>query len=114
MREYDVNEPVPVQDMGMMEGAPRGYDREPELRMNRGYDREPELRMKEEYKPKKQELLKEYEIRLRFLSVGCVVGVGCKEIPFRSVKEAMDCVNKYVENPYEEGKKWHSIFNGEE
>ena len=102
MREYDVNEPVPVQDMGMMEGAPRGYDREPELRM------------KEEYKPKKQELLKEYEIRLRFLSVGCVVGVGCKEIPFRSVKEAMDCVNKYVENPYEEGKKWHSIFDGEE
>ena len=101
MREYDVKEPEPVQDM-RMEGAPRGYDREPELRM------------KEEYKPKKQELLKEYEIRLRFLSVGCVVGVGCKEIPFRSVKEAMDKINKYVENPYEEGKKWHSIFDGEE
>jgi len=101
MRDYDVNEPVPAQDM-RMEGAPRGYDREPELRM------------KEEYKPKKQELLKEYEIRLRFLSVGCVVGVGCKEIPFRSVKEAMEEINKYVENPYEQGKKWHSIFDGEE
>jgi hypothetical protein len=105
MREYDVNEPVEIREERVemrMEGAPRGYDREPELRM------------KEEYKPKKQELLKEYEIRLRFLSVGCVVGVGCKEIPFRSVKEAMDCVNEYVENPYEVGKKWHSIFDGEE
>lgn len=99
MREYDVNEPV--QDMGVMAEAPRGYDREPELRM------------KEEYIPKKQELLREYEIRLRFLSVGCVISVGCKEIPFRSVSEAMDELNKYVENPYEVGKKWHKLFNTE-
>lgn len=104
MREYDVNEPVPVQDMGMMEGAPRGYDREPELRMKE---------MKQEYIPKKQELLREYEIRLRFLSVGCVISVGCKEIPFRNVSEAMDELNKYVENPYEVGKKWHKLFNSE-
>ena len=89
MREYDVNEPVEM----------RGYDREPEL--------------KTEYKPKKQEILKEYEIRLRFLSVGCVVGVGCKEIPFRSVKEAMECVNDYVNNPYEESKKWLELFESE-
>ena len=78
----------------------------------RGYDREPEL--KGEYKPKKQEILKEYEIRLRFLSVGCVVGVGCKEIPFRSVKEAMECVNDYVNNPYEESKKWLELFESDE
>ena len=98
MREYDVNEPV--QDMGVMAEAPiRGYDREPEL--------------KKEYKPKKQELLREYEIRLRFLSVGCVVGVGCKEIPFRDIKEAMDYLNKYVENPFEEGMKWREIFESE-
>jgi hypothetical protein len=90
MREYDVNEPVEM----------RGYDREPEL--------------KTEYKPKKQEILKEYEIRLRFLSVGCVVGVGCKEIPFRSVKEAMECVNDYVNNPYEESKKWLELFESDE
>jgi hypothetical protein len=100
MREYDVNEPV--QDMGMMEEAPI-----------RGYDRGPELELKKEYIPKKQELLREYEIRLRFLSVGCVVSVGCKEIPFRSVTEAMDELNKYVENPYEVGKKWHKLFNSE-
>jgi len=100
MREYDVNEPVPVQDMRMEEAPMRGYDREPEL--------------KGEYKPKKQEILKEYEIRLRFLSVGCVVGVGCKEIPFRSVKEAMECVNDYVNNPYEESKKWLELFESDE
>jgi len=94
MRDYDVNETV-EQPVEM-----RGYDREPEL--------------KTEYKPKKQELLREYEIRLRFLSVGCVVSVGCKEIPFRNVTEAMDELNKYVENPYEVGKKWHELFNSED
>ena len=93
MREYDVNEPV-EQPVEM-----RGYDREPEL--------------KTEYKPKKQELLREYEIRLRFLSVGCLVSVGCKDIPFRDIKEAMDYINKYVENPYEEGMKWREIFESE-
>ena len=95
MRDYDVNETV-----------------EQPVEM-RGYDREPVLRMTEEYKPKKQELLREYEIRLRFLSVGCVVSVGCKEIPFRDIKEAMDYINKYVENPYEEGNKWREIFESE-
>lgn len=98
MRDYDVNEPVeqPVEVTG--------YDREPE---------QMEFNMKE-YKPKKQEILKEYEIRIRFLSVGCIVNVGCKEIPFRSVKEAMEELNKYVDNPYEEGKKWNELFNSED
>jgi len=98
MRDYDVNETV-EQPVEM-----RGYDRGPEMLVNRDL----------EYKPKKQDILKEYEIGIRFLSVGCVVSIGCKQIPFRSVKEAMDNINKYVENPYEEGKKWNSIFDGEE
>jgi hypothetical protein len=67
-----------------------------------------------EYKPKKQEVLSEYELKIRFLSVGCVVSVGCKDIPFRSVKEAMEEVNKYIENPYEESKRWRKLFDGEE
>jgi hypothetical protein len=96
MRDYDVNETV-----------------EQPVEM-RGYDREPVLRTTEEYKPKKQDILKEYEIRIRFLSVGCIVNVGCKEIPFRSVKEAMEELNKYVDNPYEEGKKWNELFNSED
>ncbi len=74
---------------------------------------EPMVRVKE-YKPKKQEVLREYEIGIRFLSVGCVIRIGCKEIPFRNIKEAMEELNKYVENPYEESKRWNDIFDGEE
>jgi hypothetical protein len=66
-----------------------------------------------EYRPKRNEILRDHEIRIRFLSVGCVVGIGCKEIPFRSIKEAMEEVNKYVENPYEETKKWVKLFDEE-
>lgn len=72
-----------------------------------------ELRSKE-YKPNKQEILKDYELKIRFLSVGCVVSVGCKDIPFRSVKEAMEEVNNYVNNPYEEGQRWRKLFESEE
>ncbi len=71
------------------------------------------LKLKER-KPIRQEILREYELRIKFLSVGCVVSVGCKDIPFRSVKEAMEEVNKYVENPYEESKRWRQLFEGEE
>jgi hypothetical protein len=69
---------------------------------------------KEEYKPNKQQILREYTIELRFLSVGCVVRVGCKEIPFTNVSEAMEELNKYVSNPYEEGKRWNKIFDSAE
>ena len=67
-----------------------------------------------EYTPNKQQILRDYEIRIRFLSVGCVVSVGCKEIPFRRVSEAMEELNKYVSNPYEEGKRWNKIFDSAE
>ena len=67
-----------------------------------------------EYIPKKQQLLRDYEINIRFLSVGCVIRVGCKEIPFRRVSEAMEELNKYVENPYEETKKWNIVFDSAE
>lgn len=66
------------------------------------------------YTPNKQQILRDYEIRIRFLSVGCVVSVGCKEIPFTNVGEAMEELNKYVSNPYEEGKRWNKIFDSEE
>ena len=69
---------------------------------------------KEEYKPNKQQILRDYEINIRFLSVGCVVRVGCKEIPFTNVGDAMVELNKYVSNPYEEGKRWNKIFDSAE
>lgn len=77
--------------------------------VSRDYSRE-----EVEYKPNKQQILRDYEINIRFLSVGCVVRVGCKEIPFRRVSEAMEELNKYVENPYEETKKWNIVFDSAE
>lgn len=82
-----------------------------EPQVDRGYDVSP---VKSEYRPKKWEMLKEYEINIRFLSIGCVVSVGCKQIPFRDVNEAMDELNKYVNNPYEEEKKWRKLFDSED
>ena len=70
--------------------------------------------LKEEYIPNKQQILRDYEINIRFLSVGCVVRVGCKEIPFTNVGEAMVELNKYVSNPYEETKKWNIVFDSAE
>lgn len=70
-----------------------------------------DMPMNKEYVPKRQELLREFEIGIRFLSIGCVIRVGCKEIPFTNVNEAMTELSNYVANPYEEGKKWNKIFN---
>jgi hypothetical protein len=69
------------------------------------------LAMKEEYRPKRQDMLREYELKVRFLSVGCVVSVGCREIPFATVDEAIAEINSYVKTPYEAHKKWNEIFN---
>lgn len=63
-----------------------------------------------EYRRSKVEILKEYEVSLRFLSVGVVVRVGCKDIAFTTIKEAMEAVNKYVESPFEESRRWREIF----
>ena len=76
------------------------------LRMDEGYSKE--------YIPNKQQILREYGISIRFLSVGCVISVGCKEIPFTNVGEAMEELTKYVSNPYEEQKRWNKIFESAE
>lgn len=72
------------------------------------------LSYSKEYIPNKQQILREYEVRIRFLSVGCIISVGCKEIPFTNVGEAMEELNKYVSNPYEEQKRWNKIFESAE
>ena len=73
-----------------------------------------ERSMAKEYRQSKIETLKEYQINMRFLSVGVVVSVGCKEIAFTTIKEAMEAVNKYVESPYEESKRWRGIFENQD
>lgn len=61
--------------------------------------------------PSRQYYLREYPITIRFLSIGCVVDVGCKSIPFTSVDEAMKEVNAYVANPSKEMDRWRSILD---
>ena len=64
-----------------------------------------------DYKPSNMECLREFEIGIRFLNRGCMVRVGCKEIAFESVEIAMKELNDYVNNPYEEQKKWRNILS---
>jgi len=71
----------------------------------------PTVELKEEYRPSNQEALKEYEIRLHFLSRGCIVHVGCKSIAFETVESAMKEVNEYVNNPFECQQKWRKILS---
>jgi hypothetical protein len=63
-----------------------------------------------DYRPSNKEALREHEIRIRFLSRGCVVSVGCQEIAFESVKNAMDAINDYIVNPYNEQQRWKPIL----
>lgn len=57
-----------------------------------------------------QDYLRQYNIQIRFLSIGCVVTIGCKEIPFSDVMEAMTCLSRYVSNPKEEAENWKIII----
>jgi ribosome maturation protein Sdo1 len=52
-----------------------------------------------------------YPISIEFLSIGCIVRVGCKSIPFQSVEDAMKEVNAYVSNPKESQEKWRAILD---
>ena len=90
---------------GEISGGPMMAERERPM-VDREYTKE--------YIPNKQQILRDYEISIRFLSVGCVIRVGCKEIPFTNVGDAMVELNKYVSNPYEEGKRWNTIFDSAE
>jgi hypothetical protein len=67
-----------------------------------------ELRPKE---PNRQWFLREYPISIDFLSIGCIVKIGCKSIPFQSVDEAMVEINAYVANPSEARDKWSKILD---
>lgn len=67
-----------------------------------------------EYRPSRGECLRDYSINIEFLSIGCVIRVGCKSIPFATVKEGLAALNNYVVNPYETRKIWEERFSKEE
>jgi hypothetical protein len=71
------------------------------------------LRSREEVtvpKPSNNECLQGYEVTIRFLSRGCIVRVGCKEIPFENIQDAMKELNEYVTNTYDTQLKWRKIL----
>jgi hypothetical protein len=63
-----------------------------------------------EYTPSRSEALRDYRIEIDFLTIGCIVKVGCKSIPFTSTDEAMKELNAYVKNPIEARKVWYKRF----
>ena len=63
-----------------------------------------------DYKPSRSQALKEYRIEIEFLTMGCVVKVGCKSIPFNSTEEAMKELNAYVVDPIARQKIWNERF----
>lgn len=65
----------------------------------------------EEYKPSNQDILREYEIRLRFLNRGMIISVGCKDIAFSDTNEGLEELNKYLTNTHEEQQKWYKLLN---
>jgi hypothetical protein len=74
----------------------------------------PEPTQKLEWKPSRQESLVNYKIEIEFLSIGCVIRVGCKSIPFATIKDGMKALNDYVANPYSTREIWEERFSKEE
>ena len=72
-----------------------------------------ECREKEWVRPR-IEFLKEYDINIRFLSIGCVIRVGCKEIPFPTIKEGISALTDYIRFPEATIKIWNEKFIKEE
>lgn len=61
----------------------------------------------------KQDLLREYEIKLSFLNKGCIVKIGCKSIAFETNEKAMKEITRYVNDPYKVYEEWMKVFNEE-
>lgn len=70
--------------------------------------------VEQQWKPTRMEALRDYQVGIKFLSIGCIISVGCKEIPFTTVKEGMKALNDYVINPVETRKIWEARFSKEE
>ena len=68
----------------------------------------------EKWKPSRKELLRQHEINIGFLDVGCIIRVGCKSFAFNDVTQAMNELNMYVADPHTSIEKWNKILNANE
>jgi hypothetical protein len=89
MRDYDNNELV--RDSAILDNYP--------------------IHGEKEYVRPRMDYLREFEITIRFLSLGCLVRVGCKEIAFTSIEDAMEEVNEYIANPKRTTDRYNKLFN---
>ncbi len=64
-----------------------------------------------EWRPSHAEALREHDIRIKFLNRGCIVSVGCKEIAFEDVHQAMRELREYVNYPWDVQQKWRKILD---
>jgi hypothetical protein len=87
------------------------YDEQPVMNNPRLEDYP--IHKEKEYVRPRMDYLREFEINIRFLSLGCLVRVGCKEIAFTSIDEAMKEVNAYVTNPKASTDKFNKLFSEE-
>jgi hypothetical protein len=91
---------------GISSGTPRVAMEGPEEKMS-----EPEMDQPKEWRPTHSQALREHEINIRFLNRGCIVRVGCKEIAFEDVHQAMREINEYVNYPWDVQQKWRKILD---
>lgn len=66
-----------------------------------------------EYRPSRMECLRDYPINIEFLSIGCLIKVGCKSIPFSTIAEGIEELNNYIQDPYAVRQLWEKKFQEE-
>jgi hypothetical protein len=69
---------------------------------------------KKEWRPSRIESLRNNNINIEFLSMGCIVRVGCMSIPFQYVNDAVEAIQEYVKNPYDEKQRWEKLIESKE
>jgi hypothetical protein len=67
-----------------------------------------------QWKQPRNEMLREFEINIKFFNVGCVVNVGCQSFAFESIDKMMTELKFYVEHPDEARVKWNKIREEQE
>ena len=53
------------------------------------------------------DILKDYEVGIRFLDKGCLVNVGCKSLAFNTTEEMLEELKAYINSPSDTTKKYY-------
>ena len=63
------------------------------------------------YTEPRLELLKQWEVNIRVLTVGCIINVGCKSFAFSTIEEGLKELQDYYKDPSAARAKWSEIEN---